>query len=158
VKGWRIVALDGPTSESPIEAIEEFNVIEQYGGLWLDRSASAPAVVKEEYDSTLRVSRIWLATWMWQRKHQAQRLVSGRRVEVRSLSRRCRAREGRPNGPAIEEQPFWVKGKALSDPPWSLPLWGSIAGQGIYGCIEDAVAHLNAIEAQYIERRAGRGK
>jgi hypothetical protein len=99
-------------------------VIERYGGLWLDRSASAPPMVKEEYDPALDV--------------------------VKSIYRR------RSDG--FFEVAFWVKGKAVSDPQWSLPLWGSIAGPGIYGSIEDAVAHLNAIEAQYVEKRAARAK
>jgi hypothetical protein len=95
-------------------------LIERYGGLWLNRSSSAPPVVKEEYDPTLDV--------------------------VKSIYRR--------ESDGFFEVAFWVKGSA--GPQWSLPMWGSIAGPGIYELMEDAVAHLNAIEAQYIEKRARR--
>jgi hypothetical protein len=97
-------------------------MIERYGGIWLDRSASAPSLVKEEYDETLDV--------------------------VKSIYRR--------KSDGFFEVAFWVKGP--SGPQWSLPLWGSIAGAGIYELFEDAVAHLSAIEAQYIEKRATGGK
>ena len=53
------------------------------------------------------------------------------------------------------EVAYWLKGKADSDPQWSLALWGSIAGQGIFGTLEDALAHLNAIRDQHAASRSG---
>ena len=53
------------------------------------------------------------------------------------------------------EVAYWLKGKADSDPQWSLPLWGSIAGQGIFGTVEDARAHLQAIRDQHAISRGG---
>jgi hypothetical protein len=50
---------------------------------------------------------------------------------------------------------YLVKGKAQTDPQWSLPLWGGIAGQGIFGTLADAERHLKAISAQHRLRRAG---
>jgi hypothetical protein len=47
------------------------------------------------------------------------------------------------------EVAFWIKGKADSDPQWSLPLWGSIASQGIFGTFKDAQAHLRAIRDEH---------
>lgn len=93
-------------------------MIERYGGIWLERSASAPAIAKEEYDAKLDVVKS-----IYQRKSDG-----------------------------FFETAFWVKGDA--GPQWRLPFWGSIAGPGIYGTFEEAAAHLNAIEAQYIEKKA----
>ena len=53
------------------------------------------------------------------------------------------------------EVAFWLKGKAASDPQWSLPLWGSIAGQGIFGTIDDAISHLRAIRDQHASVSGG---
>jgi hypothetical protein len=50
---------------------------------------------------------------------------------------------------------YLVKGKASSDPQWSLPFWGNIAGQGIYGTLADAQADLKAIVSEYRQRVAG---
>jgi hypothetical protein len=44
---------------------------------------------------------------------------------------------------------YLVKGKAASDPQWSLPLWGNISRSGIFGTQEDARAHVNAIADDY---------
>ena len=49
---------------------------------------------------------------------------------------------------------YLVKGKAHSDPQWSLPFWGSIAGQGIYGTLADAEVDLKAIVGEYRQRLA----
>jgi len=49
---------------------------------------------------------------------------------------------------------YLVKGKARSDPQWSLPFWGNIAGQGIYGTLADAQADLKAIVSEYCQRVA----
>jgi hypothetical protein len=95
-------------------------MMERYGGLWFERAASAPVIVKEEYDSTLDI--------------------------VRSVYQR--------NIDGFFEVAFWVKGP--TGPQCSLPLWGSIAEQGIYGTLEEAMAYLDAIEAQFIERKTGR--
>jgi len=50
---------------------------------------------------------------------------------------------------------YLVKGKATTDPPETLPLWGDVAGSGIYGSIEDAERHLAAIAGQRSRERAG---
>lgn len=47
---------------------------------------------------------------------------------------------------------YLVKGSASSDPQWSLPFWGNIAGQGIYGTFADAQADLKAIVSEYRQR------
>ncbi|QTN26200.1 hypothetical protein HZ993_12675 [Rhodoferax sp. AJA081-3] len=44
---------------------------------------------------------------------------------------------------------YLVKGKEHRDPQWSLPFWGNIAGQGIYGTLADANADLNAIAKEH---------
>lgn len=44
---------------------------------------------------------------------------------------------------------YLVKGKAVSDPQWSLPFWGNIAGQGIFGTLEDAHRHLKAVAGEH---------
>jgi hypothetical protein len=40
---------------------------------------------------------------------------------------------------------YLVKGKARTDPQCSLPLWGNVAGPGIFGTLDDAQSHLKAI-------------
>jgi hypothetical protein len=50
---------------------------------------------------------------------------------------------------------YLVKGKARTDPQWSLPFWGNIAGQGIYGTLADAQADLKAIVGEYRRKVAG---
>ncbi|MDE3071664.1 MAG: hypothetical protein KGJ63_02900 [Pseudomonadota bacterium] len=50
---------------------------------------------------------------------------------------------------------YLVKGKARTDPQWSLPFWGNIAGQGIYGTLADAKTDLKAIVYEYHRRVAG---
>jgi hypothetical protein len=47
---------------------------------------------------------------------------------------------------------YLVKGKAQTDPQWSLPFWGNIADQGIFGTIGDAQLHLQAIADQHQQR------
>lgn len=47
---------------------------------------------------------------------------------------------------------YLVKGKAQTDPQWSLPFWGNIAGQGIFGTRADAERHLKAIFEQHRQR------
>jgi hypothetical protein len=49
---------------------------------------------------------------------------------------------------------YLVKGKANSDPQWSLPFWGNIAGQGIFGTLEDAQRHLRAIANDHRQKTA----
>ena len=58
----------------------------------------------------------------------------------------------RRKGDGFYEVEFSIKGKATSDPQWSLPFWGNVAGQGIFGTLEDAQAHLRSVEQQYVER------
>lgn len=53
------------------------------------------------------------------------------------------------------EVEFLLKGKACSDPQWSLPFWESVAGQGIYGTLADAHSHLRAIINEHRQRVAG---
>lgn len=53
------------------------------------------------------------------------------------------------------EVEYLVKGKVRSDPQWSLPFWGNIAGRGIYGTLADAQANLKAIVKEYRQRVAG---
>ncbi|TVO52665.1 hypothetical protein [Denitromonas halophila] len=43
---------------------------------------------------------------------------------------------------------YLIKGKEHRDPQWSLPFWGNIAGQGIFGTLGDAQAHLKAVAAE----------
>jgi hypothetical protein len=50
---------------------------------------------------------------------------------------------------------YLVKGKAHSDPQWSLPFWGNIAGQGVYGTLADAQADLKAIVSEYRRKVTG---
>jgi hypothetical protein len=50
---------------------------------------------------------------------------------------------------------YLVKGNAYKDPQWSLPLWGNIAGQGIFGTIGDARRHLEAVVDQRRRKAAG---
>ena len=45
------------------------------------------------------------------------------------------------------EVAFWQKSP---DPQWSLPLWNSVANHGLFGTLEDAQAHLQAIRDQYM--------
>ncbi len=50
---------------------------------------------------------------------------------------------------------FLVKNSATSDPQWSLPFWGNIAGQGIYGTLVDAQNDLALIVCEYRQRAVG---
>ena len=50
---------------------------------------------------------------------------------------------------------YLVKGKAHTDPQWSLPFWGNIAGQSIFGTVEDARVHVLAISSEYRRKLAG---
>lgn len=47
---------------------------------------------------------------------------------------------------------YFVKGKAQSDPQWSLPFWGNVAVQGIYESLADAQADLEAFVREYRQR------
>ena len=50
---------------------------------------------------------------------------------------------------------YLVKGNARTDPQWSLPLWGNIAGQGIFGTLGDAERHVKVISEQHRQKSAG---
>jgi len=52
------------------------------------------------------------------------------------------------------EAEYLVKGKAGTDPQWSLPLWGNISQSGIFGTQEDARAYVNAIADDYHRKDA----
>jgi hypothetical protein len=50
---------------------------------------------------------------------------------------------------------YLVKGKAHTDPQRSLPLWGNIAGPGIFGTLNDAQVHLEAIANKHHKNDTG---
>lgn len=52
---------------------------------------------------------------------------------------------------------YLVKDKEHRDPQWSLPFWGNIADQGIYGSLSDARAYLKAIADEH-RRKLADGK
>ena len=50
---------------------------------------------------------------------------------------------------------FCVKPMHNNGSQWSMPFWSNIAGQGIFGRMEEAFAHLQVIKAKYANRKSG---
>lgn len=49
---------------------------------------------------------------------------------------------------------YLVKGKEHRDPQYSLPFWGNVAGQGLFGSISDARTHASAIAVAYHQKHS----